>query len=404
MDDNSESDKVGKIKEQQDKWLNPNSGESIKDYYFQSWKSDPIIINANKFIDKSRYADDELKHQAIKLSIANMLMSATRLTDKKVSVDETSFLEEIQSVLKSVVDILQPGIKCDLGYALCVKYSTKTLEQSGTDNIYVISSDENSTGSHILPNGLVYHLMEGLYSSQDLSPIEHKISEVKNISLTGEQSLLTGIKSHNIWTSFADEYFVVNQQENKKTAQSKTFHELFQNDCLGPTGESGLPILSNSKMNLFFRLSELDEIKLNFGECKLEGKAILIITCNSELSKPNYLDFMSNEKVRLLLLIKEELLQYLKKITDSSTFHELIKSKVKSINLIKYQRTLKHGLENYFAYQDDILSSYIDNERDKDIIETINQAIKGQISAFEITNNTKDFHPYFASLILVLRS
>jgi len=391
----TEDEKKNEIKMLQEKWLDPDCGESIKKYYFESNKSDPIIVIAKKFIAKSGCSTDPSRHDTIKLSVANMLKAATKLTDKIPIDSKPDFLEEIQSVLSSVVDILQPGLESELGYALCVKYSNKLSATSTPEDIYVFSSDKDTNGSQISPDGLIYHLMKGMFSSKELKPIQNDTAIEHEIDvLTSEQSLLTGIKSGDVWYSFADEYFVTSVFNGKNEIISKSFNDLLNKDLKTNSGEIVLPLLNDSNMNLFFRLSELDEEELAVGKCTLEGRAVLIISYKGDVNFTNYADFMSNEKVRLLLLVKEELLKYLKKMTETSAFNQLIKNE----NLLEYQQTLKHGLDNYFDYIEDIVDPYIEG-KDKNINDTIIQAIKGQIRAYEISNNVKD-QPFDLNLII----
>lgn len=379
----------------EEKWMDPYSTEQICHYYFESWKSDPIIVNANKFLLRSRHQGTE-HFRDIKTSLANMLKASTILINKDESRRNEDFISNIHEVMKAIVSILQPGMEAPeipigspgskLGYALCIKYSNKPPVSSASENVYVISSDRSTTGAQISTNGLIYNLMNGLFASVKKSGMKLKDDLGEYGLPSDEQSLLTGVKVNGKWTSFNEHYFhyAKNDTNGVRRIGKYSFDQLMETDCLGNDGKSGLPLLARSGTVLFFRLSELDEAKFQKGSCLLEGKAVLVITCLEVNDRDELLKFMSNEKVRLLLLIRQELLHYLKSITSNNTFYQLMKNN----ELLNYQSTLKHGLEDYFVYQDKILEANNFEARNLIILKSLNDAIKGQISAYDLTKNT----------------
>ena len=133
------------------RWLDPESAESIKNYYFgEDGKSDPIIINAIKFLNNSSFTSNSAKLDDMKLSISRMLCSVTKLMDK--TENKEGFLKSIESAIESAVSILEPGID-GIEYALCIKYSNTTNKSDASKNIYVISSNNATYGNQIDSRG-----------------------------------------------------------------------------------------------------------------------------------------------------------------------------------------------------------------------------------------------------------
>jgi len=370
------------------KWLDPDLPNDIINYYFETRKNDPIISYVRKFVKKSRLIfEGQDNHRLIKSSISNMLKSVTMLTNNTSFNQGDDFIDGIHNILKVIVSILQPGIEnnidpCSLesklGYILCVKYSNKSNETIPEENIYIFSSEKSSIGSNLSPDGLIYNLMNGLFNSKEKGVFNLKAKDKNKDKLIGEQSLLKVVRISQNIHSFNNNYFTI----KNSCVKSFDFQELYNNDCLY-FRDIGLTLLSKANMSLFFRLSKLNTLNLKFGNCDLEGKAVLIITCTELFNKTNYLRFMCNEKVRLLLIIKEELLEYLNKITSNDAFYQFIKN----IRLLNYQSKLRHGLEKYFKAQTSIINSNSNSEKNKLLLEAINGAIKGQVNFYNTKNN-----------------
>jgi hypothetical protein len=360
------------------KWMNPNSPAEIKEYYFgipkikQKTKSDPVIINSGKFLNNSRHENNSLHHENIKLSVSNMLHTATLLNDTRQfkndspgnlgltsihdiqnpdSNPEADFVTGIHNILKSIVSILQPGIAEPLDYTLCVRYSNNSSDEKSMEgNIYIISSDKATDNSTINSSGLIYNLMHGLYFLRHKSRVAKRKAVAER--LIGEQSLLIGFKSDNLWNSFKEDYLFYEEKPDKEfSIQKKSFNDLFQKDCRKSPDGSGLPVFNDSNMALLLRLSELNDEKGGSGEFDLEGKAVLIISSKEKFNQDSFLQFMSNEKVRLLLMIKEELLAYLQKKVESDAFFQLLKEMKRK----EFLDSMYHGVPNYFMAMEHFL-------------------------------------------------
>lgn len=87
-----------------------------------------------------------------------------------------------------------------------------------------------------------------------------------------------------------------------------------------------------------------------------------VITIVSE--KGNRID---ESKLRLLLLIRKSLSEFLKRETSNNTFFELLENRT----VMSYQRHLKHGIGNFTSYQSKIIQQYENIENIIEIDETV---------------------------------
>jgi hypothetical protein len=74
---------------------------------------------------------------------------------------------------------------------------------------------------------------------------------------------------------------------------------------------------------------------------------------------------INESKLRLLLLIRKSLSEFLKRETSSNTFFELLENRT----VLNYQRHLKHGIGNFTFYQKQIVQQYENIESKVDIDE-----------------------------------
>jgi len=170
------------------------------------------------------------------------------------------------------------------------------------------------------------------------------------------------------------------QQESKKS-----FAELYANDIFNSENGHGIKLLTDSNMSLVFRFSNFLPPSSPSNKYKIEGRAVLLITNSQKSNINNFLDFMSNEKIRLLLLIKEELLDYLQKQFDNDAFFDVIESRKKAV----YQKHLRHGVGKYVANQiqlvENILNGHITMES-YELFHIVTEAIRVQLKATKIEN------------------
>jgi len=347
----------------------------LYNYYFRMKKNDPIILNAKKLLAKSRFnnienrREREKKLSEIKTSVCAMLKTVSLLESRKLRKDDklsvgTDLNSEIVEILNAVLEIIQPGISKDnLDYAFCIEYRKDALMSRANENIYTILSKKKPDSTpevKLDKNGLVVNLLNGLTDINDFD---------------SEESLLTVICSKDGKVrSFKEKYATCSNQAGV------TIEELYKKDLYNPETKMGLQIINDSSMSLYFRLSTLNKTKSNELVAKLEGQAVLVITCKLEPNLVNYLEFMSNEKIRLILLIKTELLEYLQKQFENDAFIEILENRKRE----SYQRKLEHGLSRYRIAQNKLFEES-SNSTDEEIIDRnrivnkiINDAIDGQ--------------------------
>lgn len=145
-------------------------------------------------------------------------------------------------------------------------------------------------------------------------------------------------------------------------------------------------MLINANMCIAVRLARLRKSDDQSISDKLEGQAVVLIVNTESCTAQSFLNFMSNEKVRLLLLLKEELLNYLTKQFDNDSFNEVLENRKKLI----YQRHLRHGTNNYLVAQDVLMKEILnglDVEKNVRLYNIVTDAIRGQLKATKIIDS-----------------
>jgi hypothetical protein len=363
------------------------SRKNYREYYFTTHrKHDPIIINAQKLIEKSRHRADERNYKNIIQASVNMLETITVLENKKNKQidarkpDKVNLDTELKEILDSVIQIIQPGIEeGKLKYAFFVEFKKRVKSKPDTGNIYSLVSDEPSdylSATKLDPDGLVYNMLYGLYD--DL--------ESKN-----EQTLIAGVKLKNgRCISFKDRHYYKALGDDH--FKESSFSDLYKKDFFDDSTAYGYGIkqLNDANMSVLFRFASLvqphDTVMLKHGDptqpYKLNGRAILLITSTDDCDTKGFLEFMSNEKIRLILLIKDELLAYLQKQFDNDAFVEVLENKKAAF----YQNNLRHGLARYVDSLKHIVED-IESDRNNDryfsLFQRMINATKGQLRAIE---------------------
>jgi len=191
--------------------------------------------------------------------------------------------------------------------------------------------------------------------------------------------------------SFREKYY--SQPTESDLHIESNFSELYQNDIYNPNKDEGLHMLEESNMTLVCRFSKLILPKISNEIPSLQAQALLIISNAEESNIENYLKFANSEKVRLLLLLRDELLVYLQKQFDNEAFIEILENR----NTNVYQSSLRHGLAGYidslgYLLQDIELNSY--KEEYFELFHIITNAMKGQLEALETGNTQKNINIY----------
>jgi hypothetical protein len=382
-------------------------------YLTPNKKNDPIIINAHKLLEKSLYFNNKELYKNILESVSAMLDAVSFIenknklsdihndstdsqvdeeNDKKDSFKKKNLNDEIKEILNKVVGILQPGIeKTKLKYAFCIEYRKSKPDNMSTDNLYTLVSDEDPESPQVIQlnkNGLICRLLYGLYSSR---------------SVTTEQTIITAVKSGNDIFSFQNNFYVKKslRQNSNDEFEEVSLQELYNNDYYDPQSGNGLPILQESNITLAFRLSKFFSFDRGL-KSGLEGQAVLLITNSEEASPENFKKFMNIEKVRLLLLIKEELLQYLQKQFDNDAFIEILENRKREI----FQRKLEHGLNRYRIAQRELYEAAVDTTdpvvkiKNKSLYDIIDKITQAQLNFKNLRKVSEEIESYHTSEIL----
>lgn len=376
----------------------------LRRYYFEDRRNDIIINNARNFIGKSQ-TRDAINAQEIKDSVCSMLrlMNVLKREDKSQIADnnqttpgQSKLNHDARKILDEVINIFQPGEKRgNLNYAFFIEYKEPN---ELTYNLYpILSLDASLNEDHLSikldKNGLIYQSLYGLVDTFD--------------STNPQTLLFAGKFADGSVYSFQDEYFSDNNYvsstrkrgvdylnaTNYELDNAKLkFSEMYNRDCYNDETQTGLRILKKSNMTLVFRLSNLDKPNSVHLGAKLKGQAVLVVTNTDETTLENYLNFMNIEKIRLLLLIKEDLLAYLQKLFDNDAFIEILENKKKEL----YQKKLEHGINRYLEAQHRLFNQVLtskkteDNERNKVLFNIIKRAIKAQIKFKENIEHGND--------------
>lgn len=313
-----------------------------------------------KFINKSKHFGEDQKLLEIKHSIAWTIATAVYLkrikNDKSIASGNVE--SNIKTILESVVKIASPqnndSNTLSLNYLLLVEYK----RIGDNSEFYTLSSNPKDFGDENPDKkGLAYNVFNGIRDSAD-GNIQTFLPLVKLGELETKNSIL----------SFKDNFYSSNDNEIIRIKSA------FRLDL------EKYVVIRNAKILQYFRLAEINYEK----STSPISKAVLVLCSNESPSIDNLKDFQNIEKMRLLLLIKEDILDYINLSIDNYTFSEMLQNKRKLV----YAKSMNHGLDGYFS----ILKNYI-NSLDTEVSYLIMSAIKGQVLSkfgFSITEQMKD--------------
>lgn len=418
---------------------NLNTYKSIKKYYFRRQdKNDPQIVNVNKLLLKSRHYPNEndrnrkIKNKefsGIRTSIINFLLTVNLLKGKfnkpsaQIKSGKANLNNEIKEILDSMLSIIQPGIeKENLSYAFFVE-TKKKVNDNDSSSIYTITSNENESHPSKITleeNGLIYNLLHGIYDS--VNPNDQPVIDEQTLThdeqvLVDEQTLIAGAKSkYGKMVTFNDFYRVRKrgEREGSKFEIAKNslpkipptkFETLFKNDLYDLSdnsngkgvifhdkhGKSTLP-LNEANMFLAIRFSKMLKPDEQYDKYRFEGRAVLLIMNSEKSSITNFVKFMSNEKVRLLLLLREDFLRYLEEQFDNDAFTEVLNNKKNQY----FMSGLRHGILENLQRLEDINFEVLHNPNElsinPDLFRVVAKTIRGQLRNFDYSaKQIKDY-------------
>ena len=297
----------------------------INRYYLSSAadSTNRIIRNLHSFLRETREQYDRSVHflppQATR-AVEQMLITVYRL--KTSLALPAGFIVDARDIIAEACNILSP----DLEFAFCIEYRNR-----GTDfqhlrsnlgiaqNIYVISNDKTRNHYRLRNTGLVNQMLYGLQDESNL------------------QTFLAVVRDENgKYISFREKYSTISTKGRGESVPVNV-DEAFRLDL--DSGDEGI-IASDSGMTLLLRLAD---IQLGSAIDHI-ANAVLVISSKNPASTAALTEFLHVEKIRLLLLIRTQLLAYLNKQFENDAFIDLIKNKEneRSVGL------MSHGLDNYF--------------------------------------------------------
>ena len=150
-------------------------------------------------------------------------------------------------------------------------------------------------------------------------------------------------------------------------------------------GDYGLNMFRSAKLILLFRLSHIF-VESDKSEPTDKGQAVFAICYpaekfhrNKAAASGNVLTgFINVERVRLLLLIKEQLLEYLQKQFESDAFISLLEERKAN----EFKKSMEHGMQRYFNAMQFILSKKNLDNNDKFLLDFLRRTLNAHLFAF----------------------
>ncbi|MGG7666897.1 hypothetical protein [Dyadobacter sp. BHUBP1] len=304
----------------------------IEERYFSSvsGQTNIVVRNAQSFIKRSKennhFSNIEKPLPSEILRSVKAMLKTVALIKKKEN-ETRAFYENIAGIISEATKII---IDDEIEFAFCIEFTERrATSKDATDgermasNIYTILSTEPDAYRkiNISKKGLAYKMLYGLVEESSESP----------------QTFLALAKDETgYYISFKEQY---RDHEGRMIRVS----ECLQEDI---TGQGTRIISDKAGMVLLFRLAEFD-----LGEDMLQkGQAVLVISNKEKATTERLAEFINIEKLRLLLLIKEDLLEYLRQQFGNDAFIGL-QERLKELEI---KSSMEHMVGNYFEALDAI--------------------------------------------------
>ncbi|MBP6235336.1 MAG: hypothetical protein KA270_01865 [Saprospiraceae bacterium] len=370
--------------------INEKKSENIKVYDLPN-----SLYSCKDFLSASRHLGT-IKHESIIKSLENsvsanqFLLNRINVTNRNVS---TKFIDELSEILDKINSIFNFEFKVYTD--LFIEYKRYDLSKP----IFHINkgryTDVNVSTLGLNKDGLLYNFLTEIHG---------------NMSFPNPQSFLAIFKVDDAYYGFNDTYFVRDNSknfsgDNELFGWDRLHKKVSLNDLIeiDRSNENLANIFKSANMFMLFRIS--DEVK--HGEDFVQkGESILILSIKEEITYENLQEFFSNEKMRLFLLIKNNLLKYIKKQFESDAFIDVIGK----LKMEKFQSSLRHGLKNYLELIENIVIKKNLTDDDIKIFEIIFTSVKIQLGEDFIKLNRYfykkecDFDKIQEYILLVLKS
>ncbi|MFD0749309.1 hypothetical protein ACFQZS_04090 [Mucilaginibacter calamicampi] len=262
---------------------------------------------------------------------------------------ERGFKTEINKILRMVCNIMERDSTAsqELDYCFFMKYRDRENEDK-TDHIFTILSNDSEDLDDgklikISKDGLILNMLNGLLDSEDgnvqtfigLAKQDEKIHAFQKQYIKAKSKSAT----KNPTSSELNEEKATISDNEAETWERLDVSEALKKDC--SDGKYGLNMITDAKMVLLFRLATIEETE---DGGVLNGEAVMAICSKAPVNSASFIEFIKVEKLRLLLLIKEELVEYFKKEFRSAAFMEVLQTRENTF----MKRSIQHGLREYF--------------------------------------------------------
>jgi len=307
--------------------------------YFQSARlEDDFTRQVRAFLSESKVEWKIDRNNQIISSVLSMLYTVVLLNNKQNTThsrrtnpyEEDSFVHEIKKLLAATTSIMGT----DLEYAFFIEYKERNNgSENIADNVFTIVSKETTEDRNISLNhkGLIYNMLYGL-------------EDYKNGNVQTFIAIAKSDKGEIL--SLKDDYYSVASpdidsfgEHNGLNEQKIVVKDALEHDYLN--GNVGLKLIERSNMILLFRLADIKTNYIDTGNIK--GQAVLALCSTKPATPKSFFEFASVEKMRLLLLIKEEMLAYLQKHFESDAFIAVLEDHA----IFEFMGQLDHGLGHY---------------------------------------------------------
>ncbi|UMY66874.1 MULTISPECIES: hypothetical protein [unclassified Flavobacterium] len=344
----------------------------IADYIYQKYLADewfeasfPLSHSrahelALLFLRQSQFFSDPVKFEEIRRATAKMLATSyflTQVSERELDqnpaqsrvgdYESNSIRKQVRNVMSSILSVFQTGGDgAALGYALFVEYGGKETTKKEIWPVY----PNDGVFDDIRPpeGGLIDLMFDGVWQGAD----DYSVQTLLPVLRTGDKKDL----------------FITTQPGNtfyrKHAGNNINVEHAFQKDSME------IDLFEDANMLLYFRLSEVKTVE-NASE---RATAVLVIYSTELPTVDGFRQFMNVEKVRLLFLLRDDLLAYLNRKIKNDAFVELIHNEA----LNSTSSALTHGISHYLHVMKSMTEPNPDYLRAADIII---DAIRGQIRA-----------------------
>lgn len=328
----------------------------------EGYKNDPkfksiILLESN--CQNSLIQFFKLKALFYNLSVPN---AKTVINDSHLIKDKEKGIEKnIKRLLNGIKDIVVGKDSGTISVNQCLlTVNFNSINEFTEDDLYTFKLTDDNTFTDAfneLQNSATMSMFKGIPAyKQNIESVSKNIIKLSNIEIRKDENgkILLRENTMNPYSNICE--------KDKFSTQLGVIK-----------GYSDVKSLKPNESLLLIGISSYDH--KNTGKPSLIQQAILSIF----LKTPKRIEA---EKLRLILLLRKSLSEYLNEHTTNNTFQELIKTR----ELNRYQDNLDHDLSKYLLKQQELVNKKTVYENNK-IFNVINNAIIGQIAAYDEKNN-----------------